>query len=127
MTAVSQEEVVNHTRTIVQGLEALRHEHTNILAGLDTAIKHSAATTPDASSPTEGRDNVPEKAGILQKSLDQIELGLSEAQVTYFLDIVSLHIWFIILFHLVYERVVFFFTIIFGPCIVNAFYSCIHY
>lgn len=67
---------MNHTRTIVQGLEALRHEHTSILAGLDTAMKHSAE-----SSPTEGRDNVPEKAGILQKSLDQIELGLSEAQI----------------------------------------------
>ena len=39
MTAVSQEEVVNHTRTIVQGLEALRNEHTTILAGLHTAMQ----------------------------------------------------------------------------------------
>ncbi|XP_018011097.1 kinesin light chain isoform X3 [Hyalella azteca] len=75
MTAVSQEDVVNHTRTIVQGLEALRNEHTTILAGLNTALEHSPT---QAQQPVQ---NVPEKAGILQKSLDQIELGLSEAQI----------------------------------------------
>jgi len=75
MTAVSQEEVVNHTRTIVQGLEALRNEHTTILAGLHTAMQHKQKEEEQPSG------NVPEKAGILQKSLDQIELGLSEAQI----------------------------------------------
>lgn len=80
MTAVSQEEVVNHTRTIVQGLEALRNEHTTILAGLNTALQH---TSQEQNTPSNSTDagNVPEKAGILQKSLEQIELGLSEAQV----------------------------------------------
>ncbi|KAF2362307.1 Tetratricopeptide-like helical domain [Trinorchestia longiramus] len=75
MTAVSQEEVVNHTRTIVQGLEALRNEHTSILAGLNNTTEHPPA---QVQQPVQ---NVPEKAGILQKSLDQIELGLSEAQI----------------------------------------------
>lgn len=79
MTAVSQEEVVNHTRTIVQGLEALRNEHTTILAGLNTALQHTQQQQPQQNN----KDNVPEKAGILQKSLDQIELGLSEAQVSW--------------------------------------------
>lgn len=78
MTAVSQEEVVNHTRTIVQGLEALRNEHTTILAGLNTAMQHAQQEQINNSTDA---GNVPEKAGILQKSLDQIELGLSEAQV----------------------------------------------
>uniref|UniRef100_A0A6A7FYB2 Kinesin light chain n=1 Tax=Hirondellea gigas TaxID=1518452 RepID=A0A6A7FYB2_9CRUS len=79
MTAVTQEEVVNHTRTIVQGLEALRNEHTTILAGLNTALQHTQQQQQIEQQ--NNRDNVPEKAGILQKSLDQIELGLSEAQI----------------------------------------------
>lgn len=84
MTAVSQEEVVNHTRTIVQGLEALRNEHTTILAGLNSALEHSPQQSPQQPK------NVPEKAGILQKSLDQIELGLSEAQVPYIVILCSI-------------------------------------
>ena len=81
MTAVSQEEVVNHTRTIVQGLEALRNEHTTILAGLNTAMQHKQKENNPQNET--GTNVMPEKVGILQKSLDQIELGLSEAQVSY--------------------------------------------
>jgi len=77
MTAVSQEEVVNHTRTIVQGLEALRNEHTSILSALNTTIQHTSKETTESSD----SGNVSEKAGIIQKSLDDIELGLSEAQI----------------------------------------------
>ena len=69
MTALTQEEVVSHTRTVVQGLEALKSEHNSILGGLN----------PNNNSDS----NVVEKSGILQRSLDQIELGLSEAQVRY--------------------------------------------
>ena len=70
---MTQEEVVSHTRTVVQGLEALRNEHTSILTGLNSSL---AAAHHQVDS-----NVISEKAGIIQKSLDQIELGLSEAQV----------------------------------------------
>ncbi|XP_068247040.1 kinesin light chain isoform X6 [Palaemon carinicauda] len=73
MTALTQEEVVSHTRTVVQGLEALRNEHNSILTGINSSLTHQQHA-PDSNV-------VHEKAGIIQKSLDQIELGLSEAQI----------------------------------------------
>ncbi|XP_042222868.1 kinesin light chain-like isoform X5 [Homarus americanus] len=73
MTALTQEEVASHTRTVVQGLEALRNEHNSILSGINTTLA-SSHHPPDSNV-------ISEKAGILQKSLDQIELGLSEAQI----------------------------------------------
>ncbi|XP_076046913.1 kinesin light chain isoform X3 [Oratosquilla oratoria] len=73
MTAMTQEEMVSHTRTVVQGLEALRNEHNSILAGLNSTLK--------AQQHINDSNLISEKAGIIQKSLDQIELGLSEAQI----------------------------------------------
>lgn len=72
MTAMTQEEMVAGARTVAAGLEALRAEHTQLLAGL-------AANT----------DHANEKASLVKKSIDAIELGLGEAQVnrkTYFKD-----------------------------------------
>lgn len=74
MTALTQEEVASHTRTVVQGLEALRNEHNSILSGISSTLS-STHHPPDSNV-------ISEKAGILQRSLDQIELGLSEAQVS---------------------------------------------
>ncbi|XP_050731667.1 kinesin light chain-like isoform X4 [Eriocheir sinensis] len=73
MTALTQEEVASHTRTVVQGLEALRNEHNSILSGISSTLS-STHHPPDSNV-------ISEKAGILQRSLDQIELGLSEAQI----------------------------------------------
>ncbi|XP_041941609.1 kinesin light chain 1 isoform X2 [Alosa sapidissima] len=70
---VAQEELVARTREVVQGLEALRAEHQAILEGLVGTIeclKH----TPEARA---GHD----KSSIIHRSLDMLELGLSEAQV----------------------------------------------
>ena len=64
MTQMTQEEIMTNTKTVVQGLEALKNEHNSILNGLSTL----------------GADD--EKKGLVQKSLDTIELGLGEAQVT---------------------------------------------
>lgn len=73
MTALTQEEVASHTRTVVQGLEALRNEHNSILSGINSTLV-STHHPPNTNV-------ISEKAGILQRSLDQIELGLSEAQI----------------------------------------------
>ncbi|XP_026741750.1 kinesin light chain isoform X1 [Trichoplusia ni] len=64
MTAMTQEEMVAGARTVAAGLEALRAEHAQLLAGL-------AANT----------DHEHEKAALVRKSIDAIELGLGEAQV----------------------------------------------
>jgi hypothetical protein len=58
MTQMTQDEIVANTKTVQQGLEALRSEHFTLLGEKD-----------------------PDKADIIQKSIENIELGLAEAQV----------------------------------------------
>lgn len=65
MTQMTQEEIVTNTKTVLQGLEALRHEHMSIMSGL-----------------TEGKKD-PDKIDIIQKNIENIELGLGEAQVCH--------------------------------------------
>ncbi|XP_061768994.1 kinesin light chain 2 isoform X2 [Nerophis ophidion] len=63
---LSQDEIVLNTKAVMQGLEALRGEHAQLLNSmLDFA-------QPPASQ---------EKSGVLRKSMEAIELGLGEAQV----------------------------------------------
>lgn len=62
---MTQEEIVAGARTIAQGLEALRVEHSGLLQGL---------TLQDA---PEAR----EKSSLIGKNIETIELGLGEAQV----------------------------------------------
>ncbi|XP_013136138.1 PREDICTED: kinesin light chain [Papilio polytes] len=64
MTAMTQEEMVAGARTVAAGLEALRAEHAQLLAGLAANTQHEH-----------------EKASLVRKSIDAIELGLGEAQV----------------------------------------------
>lgn len=68
MTQMTQEEIVTNTKTVLQGLEALRVEHMSIIAGL-----------------TEGKKD-PDKADIISKNIENIELGLGEAQVRKFVS-----------------------------------------
>ncbi|XP_023315919.1 kinesin light chain isoform X6 [Trichogramma pretiosum] len=65
MTAMTQEEIVAGARTVAQGLEALRVEHSGLLNGLQSQEAPAA------------RD----KAGLISKNIEMIELGLGEAQV----------------------------------------------
>ncbi|TRY83355.1 hypothetical protein DNTS_015074, partial [Danionella cerebrum] len=58
---LTQDEIVLNTKAVMQGLETLRGEHAQLLS----------------SSPAE----IQEKSRLLRKSLDDIELGLGEAQV----------------------------------------------
>nr|CAG4648558.1 EOG090X03K5 [Polyphemus pediculus] len=71
---MTQEEIVGSTKTVSQGLEALRAEHQSILQGLNGSLK--AATQEKLDS-----NVIEEKANLIKKSLDMIELGLGEAQV----------------------------------------------
>ena len=73
-TAMTQEEIVSSTKTVAQGLEALRSEHQSILQGLNGSLKAAAQEKLDSNV-------IEEKANLIKKSLDMIELGLGEAQV----------------------------------------------
>ena len=74
-STMTQEEIVSSTKTVSQGLEALRAEHQSILQGLNGSLKAANQEKLDANV-------IEEKAGLIKKSLDMIELGLGEAQVT---------------------------------------------
>ncbi|XP_063696574.1 kinesin light chain isoform X2 [Culicoides brevitarsis] len=63
MTQMTQEEIVSNTKTVLQGLEALRVEHMSLMQNL-----------------SEGKKD-PDKSDIVQKNIESIELGLGEAQV----------------------------------------------
>uniref|UniRef100_A0A671TDJ1 Kinesin light chain n=1 Tax=Sinocyclocheilus anshuiensis TaxID=1608454 RepID=A0A671TDJ1_9TELE len=70
---LSQDELLCRTREVMQGLEALRAEHQTILEGL-------MGTLHCLKQSQEGRA-VEEKTAMIQRSMEMLELGLSEAQV----------------------------------------------
>lgn len=77
MTQMTQEEIITNTKTVIQGLEALKNEHNSILNGLLTSLKAVQQEKPNDSNVVE------EKTTIIKKTLESIELGLGEAQVRY--------------------------------------------
>lgn len=74
MTSLSQEEIISGTKTIIQGLDTLKNEHHQILNGLLSSMKTIKKENEDTNL-------MEEKTNRLKKSLETIELGLSEAQV----------------------------------------------
>ncbi|XP_062611069.1 kinesin light chain-like isoform X11 [Saccostrea cucullata] len=74
MTSLSQEEIISGTKTIMQGLDTLKNEHHQILNGLLSSMKTIKKENEDTNL-------MEEKTNRLKKSLETIELGLSEAQV----------------------------------------------
>lgn len=73
MSLMSQEEIMTNTKTIVQGLEALKNEHNALILGIVSNLDHQ-------SSPGE-TVVLQEKKSLVERSVDTIELGLGEAQV----------------------------------------------
>eukprot|EP00069_Balaena_mysticetus_P000082 bmy_00062T0 len=71
---LSQEEILGSTRLVSQGLEALHSEHQAVLQSLSQTIE-----CLQQGGHEEGL--VHEKARQLRRSMENIELGLSEAQV----------------------------------------------
>lgn len=77
--SMSQEEIIANTKTVVQGLEALKNENCSILSGLLQSLKMVKETS-------KGDVNtrlMEEKASIIKKSIESIELGLNEAHVSF--------------------------------------------
>lgn len=72
MSAITQDEILRNTKTVVQGLDALKEEH--------EAIKSKLLGGVDSLSNDE-KQLIEEKASIVDKNLDSIRLGIEEAQV----------------------------------------------
>lgn len=77
MTQMTQEEIVTNTKTVMQGLEALKNEHSSILHGLTSSLEVAVGAVERANL----TNVVEEKSGLVRKSIEMIELGLGEAQV----------------------------------------------
>jgi len=73
-SSLSQEEILSSVKTVAQGLEALQTEHQQILAGLASSVDTIKKESGDASF-------VEQKAQIITKSVESLELGIGEAQV----------------------------------------------
>ncbi|XP_015824498.3 kinesin light chain 1 isoform X1 [Nothobranchius furzeri] len=70
---LSQDEIISRTKQVIQGLEALKQEHHSILDGLLGTLR--------CLKQDEEGVLVEEKSLMIRKSLEMLELGLSEAQV----------------------------------------------
>ncbi|XP_035301213.1 kinesin light chain 1 isoform X5 [Cricetulus griseus] len=70
---LTQDEIISKTKQVIQGLEALKNEHNSILQSLLETLK--CLKKDDESNLVE------EKSSMIRKSLEMLELGLSEAQV----------------------------------------------
>uniref|UniRef100_A0A672L2Z2 Uncharacterized protein n=1 Tax=Sinocyclocheilus grahami TaxID=75366 RepID=A0A672L2Z2_SINGR len=62
---LTQDEIVLNTKAVMQGLETLRGEHAQLLNSILDCAQPAVAQ---------------EKSSLLRKSLEDIELGLGEAQ-----------------------------------------------
>ena len=82
---MTQEEIMTNTKIVVQGLEALKNEHNSILNSLSAGsleLTVSAVERAQMAAHNAEAAVLLERKGLVQKSLDMIELGLGEAQVT---------------------------------------------
>lgn len=68
MACLTQDEIVSRTRTVLQGLESLKTENSQLLINLNAAAKAEDDITN-------------EKITLIKKSAEAMELGISEAQV----------------------------------------------
>ncbi|XP_067098675.1 kinesin light chain 1 isoform X3 [Osmerus mordax] len=70
---LSQDEIISRTKQVIQGLDALKQEHHSILEGLLGTLR--------CLKQDEEGVLMEEKSHMIRKSLEMLELGLSEAQV----------------------------------------------
>lgn len=75
MNGLTQDEILQSTRTVCQGLEALKEEH--------ETIKSQLMATSESLAVNE-RSVVEEKVDLLSKSLESVQLGIEEAHVSQY-------------------------------------------
>ncbi|UJR30101.1 hypothetical protein I4U23_017642 [Adineta vaga] len=69
---MSQDDILQSTKSVIQGLDALKNEHGKMLENVVDSMTNSS---------TMDSNKLEEKAGLLRKSMDMIDLGIGEAQV----------------------------------------------
>lgn len=72
MAGLTQDEILQSTRTVCQGLEALKEEHESIKSTLLSSLE---------SLQNDEKKVVEDKSKLLSKNLDSIQLGIEEAHV----------------------------------------------
>lgn len=77
---MTKEDVISDTKTVIQGLEALKNENNSLLNDLRASLGKSQPSN-ESSFDRANYLLTQEKAAIIEKSISNIELGLSEAQV----------------------------------------------
>lgn len=70
MTQMTHDEIVSNTKIVLQGLEALRVEHSSLVNAADSSSVASDTSSDDL-----------ERTQMLRKNMDSIDLGLGEAQM----------------------------------------------
>lgn len=80
---MTQEDVISNTKTVIQGLEALKTENNTLLSSIRSDLKNAS---DNSSFDKANRKLLEEKANIIEKSMSSIDLGLSEAQVMIILQ-----------------------------------------
>lgn len=84
---LSQDQMLGRTRQVIQGLEALKLEHHSLLEGMLGGLQYlngeEKEDEPCYDGDSHQKDQAldKEKATAIRRSLDTLELGLSEAQV----------------------------------------------
>ena len=63
---MSQDDILQSTKSVIQGLDALKNEHGKMLESVVVSINGSS---------TIDSNKLEEKAGLLRKSMDMIDLG----------------------------------------------------
>lgn len=68
---MSQDDILQSTKSVIQGLDALKNEHAKMLEGVVDSMNSSSQVDVN---------KLEEKAGLLRKSMDMIELGKIDFQ-----------------------------------------------
>jgi kinesin light chain len=63
---MSQDDILQSTKSVIQGLDALKNEHGKMLENIVDSMNISSQTDTN---------KLEEKVGLLRKSMDMIELG----------------------------------------------------
>jgi polyhydroxyalkanoate synthesis regulator phasin len=63
---MSQDDILKSTKSVIQGLDALKNEHGKMLENIVDSMNISSQTDTN---------KLEEKVGLLRKSMDMIELG----------------------------------------------------
>ena len=74
----TQDEIINNTRNVMRGLETLKNEHSGLLTNL--LDFNLGSRNSNGRSDSSAVERV--KANLVKESLEKIELGLGEAQVS---------------------------------------------